>query len=306
MGYSARYHAASLTAVFLALAIGILIGSQVGGEVLNNTRKDLESSLTGDLTEARSQIDELETEQGWANDFGNGVLPALTENQLAGDRVGLVGLGSLPSEITDSVDAAIQRTGAELTAVGVIRQPPDTLSLSESLAGTKLAAVDQNPELLGDYGLLVGRQLIRGGRVLTLTQGDLLSQSSGQFGDLDALIFYRADPSDIDPEMTDEVEALDVGLVNGADSTVAQVVGVEQVGTDPSSVGFFDDQSITSVDNIDQPAGKVSLVYAIAGAEGSFGVKGSSDRLLPELLAPLPPAKQAKSQTQKQNDKKKG
>ncbi|MGA7395880.1 MAG: copper transporter [Solirubrobacterales bacterium] len=303
MGYSSRYHAASLTAVFLALAIGILIGSQVGGDVLNNTRKDLESSLTGDLTEARSQIDELETERGWSTDFGNGVLPALTQKQLAGDRVGLIGLGSLPSDITDSVGTALQSTGAKLAAVGVIRQPPDLEELSESLAGTKLSAVDKNPEVLEDYGMIVGRQMVNGGRILTVTQPELMSQSSGEFGNLDALIVYRADQSEIDPDLADEVDALDIGLVEGADSTAARVVGVEQVGTDPSSIGFFADQNVTSVDNINQPAGKVSLVFAIAGAEGSFGVKDDADRLLPELLDPLPAAKEAAPQG-KNNEKK--
>ena len=34
MGYSARYHAASLAAVFLALAIGILIGVGLGDNVV--------------------------------------------------------------------------------------------------------------------------------------------------------------------------------------------------------------------------------------------------------------------------------
>ncbi len=29
------------------------------------------------------------------------------------------------------------------------------------------------------------------------------------------------------------------------------------------------------------------MVFALLGAEGSFGVKGSADRLLPELLAPV-------------------
>lgn len=294
MGYSARYHAASLTAVFLALAIGILIGSQVGGDVLNNTRKDLESSLTGDLTEARSRIDDLETEKGWSDDFGNGVLPALTENQLSGRRIGLIGFGSLPSEVTDSVSDALQPTGAELTAVGVVRQPPDTASLSEALSGTKLSAVDQNIEVLERYGLITGRQLINGGRVLTQTQNELMSQSSGQFGQLDGLIIYRGDLEEMEAEDLELSDAIDRSLIDGARSTRAQVVGVERVDTDPSSVSYFTGRNVTTVDNLDQPAGKVSLVYSLAGAVGSFGVKEGSDRLVPELLEPLPPAKQAR------------
>ena len=47
MGYSARYHAVSLVAVFIALAIGILIGAEFGDDALNNTRRDLEHSLVG-------------------------------------------------------------------------------------------------------------------------------------------------------------------------------------------------------------------------------------------------------------------
>src|SRR6202012_2642118 len=35
---------------------------------------------------------------------------------------------------------------------------------------------------------------------------------------------------------------------------------------------------------IDNTAGKVAMVAALNGAEGSFGVKSSADRLLPELL----------------------
>ena len=62
MGYSARYHATSLIAVFLSLAIGILIGAEFGGDALTNTRKNLEHSLVGNLQDARSQADELSGE----------------------------------------------------------------------------------------------------------------------------------------------------------------------------------------------------------------------------------------------------
>lgn len=294
MGYSARYHAASLAAVFLALAIGILIGSQVGGDVLDNTRKDLESSLTGDLTEARGQIDDLETELGWADDFGNNVIPPLTENQIRGDRIGLIGFGSLPTGITDSVERAIQPTGADLAAVGVIREPPDADAISGALpGGSRLQALSQNDEELEKYGRLTGRQLILGGKLLEQTKSELMSQSSGEFGDLDGLVIYRAESGDFEPEQFDQMDVLEQGLLEGSGSTIAEVAGVEEVDTDPSSISYFDSNDVTSVDNLNQPAGKVSLVYALAGAEGSFGVKEGSDRLLPELLQPLRPKRVA-------------
>ncbi len=288
MGYSARYHAASMAAIFLALAVGILIGSQIGGDILDNTRKDLESSLTSDLDQARGDIDELQAELDVANDFGDRVYPPLTQLQLRGDRLGLVGFGSLPASITDAVEQAIGPTSARLVAAGVVRQPPDLDELAGSLDGTPLARIDRNPALLDDYGRIVGRELITGGTLFERSQSELMSQSSGQFGNLDGLIVYRGDPGDLSAENADLSEQLDTAMLEGAESTRASVVGVELVGTDPSSVSYFSENGVSSVDNMDQPAGRVSLVYVLAGAEGSFGVKEGSGQLLPDLLRPAP------------------
>jgi hypothetical protein len=293
MGYSARYHAASLAAIFLALAVGILIGSQVGGDILNDTRKDLEASLTSDLDQARSDIDELQRELAAANEFGDRVYPPLTQLQLRGDRIGLVGFGSLPSSVTESVEEAIAPTSARLVAAGVVRLPPDLEAIAESLSGTRFARVDRNPARVSEYGRAAGRGMVNGGRVLDRSRSELMSQSSGQFGDLDGLIFYRGDPGDLSTDELATGDELETGIVEGAAGTRAGVVGVEEVGTDPSSVTWFADRGVSSVDNADQPAGKVSIVYVLAGAEGSFGVKDGSDQLLPDLLRPAPgPARQ--------------
>jgi hypothetical protein len=287
MGYSARYHAASLAAVFLALAIGILIGSQWGSDVLNNTREDLESSLTSDLNDARSEIDDLNQQQQWSNDFGNSVYPLLTEGRLKDRKVGLIGLGPLPSNVTDSVESALQPTGAELVAVGAIRQPPSLDDLAAELQGTRFQNLDRNEETLLAYGRQIGRQLVNGGRILNQTRSDLMSQSSGQFAGLDGLIIYRAEPDDSDSEEKDTAEKLDRSIIEGAAFTKARLVGIETTGTDPSTVGFLRDRNLSTVDNLDQPAGKVSLIYALNGAEGAFGVKDGASRLLPELLNPV-------------------
>jgi hypothetical protein len=287
MGYSARYHAASLAAVFIALAVGILIGSQVGGDILDNTRKDLESSLNKDLDSARAEIDDLEQELAWANEFGDSVYPSLTALRLQDERIGLVGFGSLPSGITDRVERAIEPTSAELVAVGVVRQPPDTADLAESLAGTRFARLDRRPALIEPYGRTAGQQMVTGGRILQLSRSSLMSESSGQFGNLDGLIIYRGDPGDLTTAEAELSDQLDDALIEGMQTTRAGLVGVEEVSTDPSSVAYFSDRGLSSVDNVDLPSGRVSLVYALAGAQGSFGVKEDSDRLLPDLLRPL-------------------
>jgi len=288
MGYSARYHAASMAAIFLALAVGILIGSQIGGDILDNTRKDLEASLTSDLDQARADVEGLQGQLDAANEFGNRVYPPLTELQLRGDRLGLIGFGSLPAGVTEAVEQAIGPTSAALVAAGVVRQPPDLGQLAMALEGTRFARIDRRPEQLDAYGKAVGRELISGGRLFPLSRSELMSQSSGQFGDLDALIVYRGDLEELSSEDGDLSEQLDTAILEGADSTPVKLVGVEQVATDPSSVGFFGDNAVSSVDNVDQPAGKVSLIYVLAGAEGSFGVKSDSDQLLPDLLRPAP------------------
>lgn len=287
MGYSARYHAASLAAVFLALAIGILIGSQWGSDVLNSTRQDLESSLTSDLNDARSRIDDLNRQQGWADEFGGAVYPLLTEGTLRNRQIGLIGLGPLPPAVTDSVEAALEPTGGELVAVGAIRQPPNLDDLAADLQETRFRQVDSSEDALVAYGHTVGRQLVTGGRILGLTRSGLMSQSSGQFADLDGLIVFRSEPDDSDPEALRRAEMLDQAIIEGALATRARLVGIETLGVDPSTVGFLRDRNLSTVDNVDQPAGKVSLVYVLNGADGAFGVKDGASRILPELLRPV-------------------
>ena len=288
MGFSARYHAASLAAVFFALAIGILIGSQIGGDILDNTRQDLEASLTSDLDDSRAQVEDLEQQLGSANEFGDSVYPALTALQLKGDRLGVIGFGSLPTGIIDAIEEAIEPTSASLVAVGVVRQPPDLADLAESLEGNRVAGLERRPVLLSAYGTTVGRQLVAGGEILRQSRGALMSESSGRFGDLDGLIIYRGLGDDLTAEEAELSESLDNTMIFGARSTRAGLVGVEEVSTDPSAVSYYAERGVSSVDNIDLPAGRVSLVYALAGAQGSFGVKEDSDSLLPDLLRPAP------------------
>jgi hypothetical protein len=288
MGYSARYHATSLIAVFLSLAIGILIGAEFGGDALTNTRKNLEHSLVGNLQDARSKADELSGQLGRSNEFADRVYPVLAREQLEGKRIAIVALGGLPSEDTTAVEDALGPTGAKLVGVGVVREPVDLNGLAGDLAKTRFADVRRNPDTLTALGVGLGRQLVRGGTLPEVVRGHLFSRASGSFGALDGVIVVRSQPQDLGPVQKTTAGTFEAGLMSGITATRTPAVGIETSTVEPSSISFFQANDLSSVDDVEMTAGKLALVFGMLGAEGSFGVKSSADRLLPDLLTQGP------------------
>ena len=288
MGYSSRYHAASLAAVFLALAIGILIGVGFGDNVLSNTKKDLESSLTGDLEAARSRSDQLSGQLGRSNEFAHRVYPALVHNQLQGQRIGVLALGGLDDALSGAIQEALQPAGGRLVAVAVVNEPPDLSGLAGTLSDTRLSDLDTNGDSVEALGKGVGRQFVLGGTLLDAVKSQLLSRASGHFNGVDAVIVVRQQPAELDPQDRTATGRMEAGLLDGIAATGARVVGVEGSETEPSSISFFSSHDLSTVDNVDLVSGQVAMVYALLGAEGSFGIKESADRLLPDLLTPSP------------------
>ena len=288
MGYSPRYHAASLAAVFLALAIGILIGSEFGGDVVSNTRKSLEKSLLGNLSDARGRAADLESELNRSNEFADRIYPAIVQARLRGRRVGVIALGGLSSDVSSQINDALAPTGGRLVAVGVVREPPDVEGLADQLSQTRFHDLKTNPDTAEALGKGLGRQLVLGGDLLDRVRSQVFSRASGQFGNVDGVIVVRDQPEDLNSADRAATSRLETGLVDGISATRTTGVGAEDTDSEPSSISFFQSRNISSVDDLDLVAGRVALVFALLGAEGSFGTKDTADRLLPDLLTPAP------------------
>src|SRR5689334_24502738 len=97
MGYSGRYHAASLVAVFIALAIGIAIGAGLADDVQTSADKEVEDTLRSDLDDAEQRADDLDASLKREQEFSSRVYPALVNDRLAGEAVATLGIGHLPA-----------------------------------------------------------------------------------------------------------------------------------------------------------------------------------------------------------------
>jgi Copper transport outer membrane protein, MctB len=285
MGFSARYHAASLAAVFLALAVGILIGAGLGSDVVSGTAENLEESLTSDLNEARDEVAALETDLAREREVSGLLYPFVVEDRLSGLEVAIVALGDLPEEVTANVEAALEPTGANVSSIAVVTEPPDAGAVIDALTGPRAEDLPRGAAL-ERASVAAGEALVRGGPEFEQSRDALLDRFSGTPGDVDAVVLVHEPPEDLAARVQDDTDRLEAGLIEGMDNAGATVVGVERSDDEDSSIEFFNDRGVSSVDSIDLRSGEVALVFALAGAEGNFGIKGTADRLLPDLLAP--------------------
>lgn len=285
MGYSGRYHAASLAAVFIALAIGILIGVGLADDVVSTASQQLEETLRADLDEAESRVEQLEGELGRERDFGEEIYPALVADRLAGSSVALVGLGDLPTDTAADVEGALESAGASLDAVAVIDLPPDPEGLADS-AGLRFNAARGGGEDLSALGRAIGSGLVGGSALVERVRGDLFARFSGSLEAVDRVVLVNEAPDDLEEEEREHTEELLTGIFDGLRRSAAGAAGAERTDTEPTTLGPISDAGIATVDHVDLTAGKVALVFSLLGAEGDYGVKEEADSFLPELIRP--------------------
>jgi hypothetical protein len=287
LGYSPRYHAASLVAVFLALAVGILIGAGLGDDLVSGTEDNLRESLEGDIEQARGEADELSAELERERAFSSSAYPALVGDLLAGRRIALLAYGDLSPELAGDIEDALEPTGGELVEVAVVRRPPDPSALASELGPGSAAALEQGTAELERLGDVLGEQFALGrGRLLSRIRDNLFSRSSGEGGRLQGVILTRAPLGDLDGEDRANADALETGLTTGVVDSGVTSVAVERSDASESSIGFFAPFELATVDSVDLVSGRVAMVLALRGADGSFGIKDSAGSLLPELLTP--------------------
>jgi hypothetical protein len=226
--------------------------------------------------------DKLRAEQR----YGDKTYPILTANRLIGRRLGLVLLGDSeisPATVRDWLDPS----GASLSRVALRRDDVDPKALADRAGGSRYAEVDSKPDLLDDLGRRVGIQMVLGGRLI----GDLrtaLLQTSGEFGGLDGVIVIRNGKLPADKQKAERLSALHDGIVRGLAQTGERVVGIEPSDADPSQISWYRDRELSTVDNIDETAGRAALVFVLAGADGAFGRRDSAQDLLPPVVATAP------------------
>ena len=288
-----RYHAMSLAAVFLALAIGILIGIGISGRgfVSDAERTRLNGEIAGlneDLDAATANVDDLERQQDAAADFVEGAYPVLAEDRLAGKQIAVLVLGPVEQQTVPFVESAIEGdAGGRIARMRALVLPLRLEAVESALASRPELAGYVGDDQLGNLGRDLGRELVAGGEtpLWDALEGEIVEQRTGDFGEpVDGIVVIRS----AGPQASSGSRFL-AGLYQGVNSTGVPAVGVEPSRVEQSAIPVFQRHSLSTVDGIDDELGQLALVLLLAEAKpGDYGIRDTADDGILPPIEPLP------------------
>ncbi len=232
-----RYHALSLAAVLLALAVGVVIGVAIGdSDLVSSAKSGIVHDLKEEVGQAQQHASRLSSELSGEKAFANDLYPIAVHSLLSGRSIGVVFLGGPSNRINGLIRDAVTQAGGNLGTVVAVHEPIDLAGVAhaaegtrfqalapaapESSAGAAAAPVAPEPELLEGFGKIVGKQLVSGGanvdrELISRVRARLLTAFDGQLGKLDGVVLVRNEPSTLTPEQAKTAGEFDTGLIGG-------------------------------------------------------------------------------------------
>lgn len=310
---SFRYHAFTVVAIFLAVALGIAIGNtglsrSVVVRGLERQTEELQRQLDetrATLSDARATVERLEQ----ATD----VLPMLVDGDLAGHRVVLVTHAGVDGATLTQVRRALDAAGAELAAgfavtVRMAATEQEDRDLLADLLG--MVATDDPAPLVERATAVIADRLAEGpprrgaqpeaddildgllrAAFLSLPDGSP-SLSEGDLDDLGGNGELLVVVAGGEEEPLPSADGFLVPLVRGLVAQGAPVAAAESAGTTYPFVATLRadeaiDGRIVTVDDADLAIGGTALVLGLErliafGQGGDYGFKGSD-------VTPIPP-----------------
>ncbi len=299
--FDLRYHVASLAAVFLALAVGIILGVAISGKVrgaedaLNAQRaSDLESQLERQREAANLDAGRLEALETYVE---RTYLP-LIDDRLAGESTAVVLIGDVPEETRTAIATTLRDASGIAAREVVLDVPLDPDRLEDVLMSQEdLESLAGND--FGSLGEAIGEELVAGiseDPLLPRVAAELVAELDGSTTvEVTGVVVARSwEQAGEDAAAQEATDAYLDGLMRGLAGAGAPVTGVTETSTEDRSLllEWYREAGVSSIDHLDAQSGRLALALLLAGAApGNYGFvdEQSDDGPIP----PVPPVSSA-------------
>ena len=284
--FDLRYHVASLAAVFVALLIGILVGVAMSGKVDDAEKQKLKSDVSGLQAQLQAASDgrtKNSRERTALRAFIKKAYPMLIADRLRGKQVAVFFVGPVDANVENDISRGVTDAGGSPPVrIRALKVPLDTTKLDGRLDGD---LAQYKTAGLEDLGREFARELVDGGDTPAwdaLTQQFVEEKIGSLRKPVDGVIVART----VKPQGGQTATFLS-GFYKGLGDANVPTIGVEPSGVSQSAVPTWSDGGLSTVDDIDTPAGRLALALLLAGGSiGNYGLKANADDgIVPPLEA---------------------
>jgi hypothetical protein len=304
-----RYHVVSLTAVFLALAIGLVMGTAALNGPLEDALKNQVSSLNKQRQGDRDRITQLETEASKQEQFAQEAAPVMLADKLAGRHVLVLSMPQTGPQVAGVVKM-LGLAGAKVTGQVEIEDKftdparkdnlLDVANRTLSALSTGVTNIPLNSNGAETSSYLLASVLVTHTPAIpdTAVKTVLSAYQEGNFivptGDLstpaDAVVLIAAQP--YTDQFADDKNNAVVTIAeqfSKAGPLVVAAGGAAGAGNVISAVRGDPalSKKIATVDNVNTPFGQITVPLALAEfvnttKPGHYGVGGGASSMLPK------------------------
>ncbi len=285
-----KYHLVSLIAVFLALAIGIMIGSSLvsGASAERRITQRLEKEFSKLRMQNQQQHVSLQNMQSILekhNKFESVLMPNLIKSRIKNYKVALIQTGDY-NAATENIKSTLELSGAHVSCIIKLDNNIFTEKNHDNLSQivTSITGDTHVPDPKERILQIISNCVVKGSNVNAMdvlaSKGIIKMSDSGGSRTIRVVIIGGSKYEDA--YRADEIDVILIQKLK--DAGAFRIVGTELLNVESSYIPAYQSQDISTVDNIDEPMGLISLVYILSGDSGNFGVKKTADKVAPVYL----------------------
>lgn len=277
--------------IFAALGIGIYIGFTLDAQsLIVEQREDIVSEieerfdfLTSENEKLKGTIESISVSNENYEHFIQSTYEEIIKSRLLGMNVAIIETNS--DYMHSGTGRVLDVAGANLTSLVTIADKFMDDQMMRALynkIGVSLPETD-----IVEYTMKIVTECIIDGN-----SNELISELSNEgFIQIAGLINNPVDYIIIAggslSEEDERIDKIDRTIVRVSREKNVGIIGVEKLDAIYSYMGRYKELNISTIDNIDTAMGKVSLILAMEGRPGHYGVKETAEELVPTLELPI-------------------
>lgn len=286
-----KFYVISIVAIFAALGIGIYIGFTLDTQsFVAEQKEDIATKLeerfdflTNENQQLKISLKEIEVENENYKYFIDSTYEEIVKGRLDGSKIAIIETND--DYMYSGIGQILETAGANVISVTTINDRimneemlKDIYSeLKIPISGNKLIA-SSIEELT--KSLVTGEETEFVKKLIEKNFVDIV-------GVIDQPIDYVIIAGGSVKEDKERLTLIDQVIVNTVKNMDRFIVGIEKLKSNYSYMEAYKSFRISTIDNVDTSIGKVSLILAMEGRPGHYGLKETAEELVPNLSLPI-------------------